>query len=121
MHPATAFPQARRARPEAPRTPSGWRSFPQLLERSRGGLTFEELARELGCTARTVMRDLILSLKVADTAEIKGWILGFGQEAEVLEPASLREQIRAEAEALLGRLEVSDALREISSEQLTLP
>lgn len=65
--------------------------------------------------------DLILSLKVADTAEVKGWILGFGQDAEVLEPASLREQIRAEAEALLRRLEVSDALREISAEQLTLP
>lgn len=65
--------------------------------------------------------DLILSLNVAETAEIKGWILGFGQEAEVLEPASLREEIRAEAEAFLRRLEVSDALREISGEQLTLP
>lgn len=65
--------------------------------------------------------ELILSLNVADTAEIKAWILGFGQDAEVLEPASLREEIRAEAEALLRRLEVSDALREISAEQLTLP
>jgi predicted DNA-binding transcriptional regulator YafY len=65
--------------------------------------------------------DLILSLKVADTAEVKGWILGFGQDAEVLEPPSLREEIRAEAEALLRRLEVSEALREISVEQLTLP
>jgi predicted DNA-binding transcriptional regulator YafY len=65
--------------------------------------------------------DLILSLKVADTAEIKGWILSFGQDAEVLEPASLREQIRVETEALLSRLEVSDALREISAGQLTLP
>jgi len=65
--------------------------------------------------------DLILSLNVADTAEVKGWILGFGQDAEVLEPASLREEIRTEAEALLRRLEVSDALKEISAEQLTLP
>jgi predicted DNA-binding transcriptional regulator YafY len=65
--------------------------------------------------------ELILSLTVADTAEIKGWILGFGQDAEVLEPASLREEIRAEAQALLRRLEVSDTLREISAEQLTLP
>jgi predicted DNA-binding transcriptional regulator YafY len=65
--------------------------------------------------------DLILSLNVADTAEVKGWILGFGQDAEVLEPASLREEIRTEAEALLRRLEVSDALKEISAGQLTLP
>ena len=43
------------------------------------------------------------------------------QDAEVLEPASLREEIRTEAEALLRRLEVSDALKEISAEQLTLP
>ena len=43
------------------------------------------------------------------------------QDAEVLEPASLREEIRTEAEALLRRLDVSDALKEISAEQLTLP
>jgi predicted DNA-binding transcriptional regulator YafY len=65
--------------------------------------------------------ELILTLDVADTAEVKGWILGFGQEAEVLEPTSLRQEIRAEAKGLLQRLEVSDALRQISAEQLTLP
>ena len=67
------------------------------------------------------MGDLILSLNVSDPAEVKNWILGFGQDAEVLEPASLREEIRSEAQLLLRRLDVSDTLREISAEQLTLP
>ena len=64
---------------------------------------------------------LLFSLEVADTAEIKSWILGFGREAEVLEPLSLREEIRSEAEAILRRLEKTDARSEILGEQLTLP
>lgn len=34
-----------------------WRLI-RLLEKTRRGYTFEELACELGCSARTVMRDL---------------------------------------------------------------
>jgi predicted DNA-binding transcriptional regulator YafY len=34
-----------------------WRLI-RLLEKTRKGYTFEELARELECSARTVMRDL---------------------------------------------------------------
>jgi hypothetical protein len=38
---------------------------------------------------------LIVTLRVAATFEVRRWVLGFG--AEVLEPASLRREIVAEA------------------------
>jgi predicted DNA-binding transcriptional regulator YafY len=47
---------------------------------------------------------LELTLGVADTLEVRRWILGFGREAEVLEPAALREALQKEAEALARRL-----------------
>jgi predicted DNA-binding transcriptional regulator YafY len=47
---------------------------------------------------------LEVTLKVADTLEVRRWILGYGVQAEVLEPASLREALRAEAAALAERL-----------------
>ena len=37
---------------------------------------------------------LEMTLRVADTLEVRRWILGFGPEAEVLEPAALREALR---------------------------
>lgn len=40
--------------------------------------------------------NLILHLEVEETWEIKKWILGFGKYAEVLEPLSLRKEIREE-------------------------
>jgi len=46
---------------------------------------------------------LLMSLEVGDTLELKRWILGFGQEAEVLEPRELREAIRQEAEGLIEK------------------
>jgi predicted DNA-binding transcriptional regulator YafY len=47
---------------------------------------------------------LELTLQVADTLEVRRWILGFGPEAEVVEPAALREALRRDAEALAQRL-----------------
>jgi len=46
---------------------------------------------------------LLMNLEVADTLELKRWILGLGKEAEVVEPKELREAIRQEAEGLLER------------------
>lgn len=47
---------------------------------------------------------LELILRVADTLEVRRWILGYGVQAEVLEPSSLREALRGEAEALAAHL-----------------
>lgn len=65
--------------------------------------------------------ELVLSLEVAVTDDLKRWILSFGREAIVLEPLALQEAVRAEAQALLERLEVEDLTRELSALQLTLP
>lgn len=43
-------------------------------------------------------------LKVADTLEVRRWILGYGAQAEVLEPTALREALQAEAQALAEQL-----------------
>jgi predicted DNA-binding transcriptional regulator YafY len=45
-----------------------------------------------------------VTLRVADTLEVRRWILGYGVDAEVVEPGALREALRAEAEALARRL-----------------
>jgi predicted DNA-binding transcriptional regulator YafY len=45
---------------------------------------------------------VILEMDVAGTKEIKHWILRWGSQAQVLEPCSLREEIRSEATEILG-------------------
>ncbi len=47
---------------------------------------------------------LELSLRVADRLEVRRWILGYGPDAEVVEPAALREALRLEADALARKL-----------------
>jgi predicted DNA-binding transcriptional regulator YafY len=47
---------------------------------------------------------LELTLRVADTLEVRRWIRGYGSDAEVVEPASLREVLRQEAEAFVRKL-----------------
>ncbi len=44
---------------------------------------------------------LIFEARVAGTDEIKFWLMTWGSKAEVLSPASLREEIISEAEAML--------------------
>ena len=46
---------------------------------------------------------IIFEAEVAGTEEIRFWIMTWGSKAEVLEPASLREEIRTEAEKMAGR------------------
>jgi predicted DNA-binding transcriptional regulator YafY len=46
---------------------------------------------------------IIFEAAVAGTDEIRFWIMTWGSKAEVLEPASLREEIRTEAEGMAGR------------------
>ncbi len=42
---------------------------------------------------------LVLHLKVAETCEIKRWVMQFGREAEVLKPVSLRRAVPEDLEA----------------------
>ena len=45
---------------------------------------------------------VLVEATVADTAELRWWLAGFGSLVEVLEPASLREEFREEARQLAG-------------------
>jgi len=45
---------------------------------------------------------IIFEAQVAGTDEIRFWIMTWGSKAEVLEPASLKEEFRAEAEAIMN-------------------
>jgi predicted DNA-binding transcriptional regulator YafY len=47
---------------------------------------------------------LEMTLQVADTLEVRRWVLGYGPDAEVLEPVSLRDTLRQQAEALAAKL-----------------
>ena len=46
---------------------------------------------------------ILFTAEVAGTQEIKFWIMNWGSKAKVLEPESLREEIRAEAETMLQK------------------
>ena len=46
---------------------------------------------------------LDLSIPSQNPADLLPWILGFGAQVEVLSPKSLREQVKAQLRAALGR------------------
>jgi len=41
-----------------------------------------------------------MTLRVADTRELVGWILSFGRGVKVVRPAELKDRVREEALAL---------------------
>jgi len=47
---------------------------------------------------------ITMTLKVADTRELLGWVLGFGSGVKVLEPDSLREKVVEEARKILEQV-----------------
>ena len=52
---------------------------------------------------------LLVSMEVAGTEEVRRWLLGYGAEVEVLEPASLRAEIRTELQKLLAIYDIPSA------------
>ena len=48
---------------------------------------------------------IIFEAEIAGTDEIRFWIMTWGSKAKILEPESLREEIRAEAEMMAKRYE----------------
>jgi predicted DNA-binding transcriptional regulator YafY len=54
---------------------------------------------------------LELSMEVGGTTELRSWVLSFGPDAEVLEPASLRDEVVRELGAALARYEGRAASR----------
>jgi len=46
---------------------------------------------------------LLLTMEVGGLVEVMSWVLGFGRQAEVLEPEHLRKAVAGEAEAVAGR------------------
>jgi len=44
---------------------------------------------------------LKMALKVADTAELVGWILSFGSQVRVVRPDALRQRVKEEARKIL--------------------
>lgn len=44
-----------------------------------------------------------LTMEVSGTVEVVSWVLGFGDQAEVLEPQALRDQVAAELGRASGR------------------
>jgi predicted DNA-binding transcriptional regulator YafY len=49
---------------------------------------------------------LRMTLQVADTRELVGWILSFGSGVRVIKPETLREKVREEARKILRRTAV---------------
>ena len=52
--------------------------------------------------------DVVMTLRVRDEAEVLDWILSWGRHAEVLEPASLRARVAAEAAQIAARYQPPD-------------
>lgn len=60
-----------------------------------------------------------ITLEVADTLEVRRWILGYGVQAEVVAPEGLREALRVEAEALTSLLGTARAPLAVAARRRT--
>jgi predicted DNA-binding transcriptional regulator YafY len=60
---------------------------------------------------------LDLIFQVAGLDEIKRWVLSFGPEAQVLEPARLKQMVRADLQKSLGQYSGNRVYYEISETQ----
>lgn len=77
----------------------------KVLFSARAARYVEERLWHPSQTLRRLSDDrLEMTLRVADTLEVRRWILGYGVDAEVQAPAALREALRLEAERLAGLL-----------------
>jgi predicted DNA-binding transcriptional regulator YafY len=74
-----------------------------LFDREVAGYIAEKVWHETQDLHPQADGSLIFEAEVAGTDEIKFWVMNWGSKAVVLEPASLREDIRAEAAAVLAR------------------
>jgi len=60
---------------------------------------------------------LEITFRVAGLDEIKRWILSFGPEAQVLEPARLKQMVRADLQKSLAQYSAQPVSHEISERQ----
>ncbi|QJD85430.1 helix-turn-helix transcriptional regulator [Cohnella herbarum] len=70
---------------------------PRIADRVREAKYFYIVSKE------DVHDGLLVVLRVRTPEDVLQWVLGWGSEAEVLEPEALRQRVRTEAERMLGR------------------
>ncbi len=58
-----------------------------------------------------------MAFRVAGLDEIKRWVLSLGPEAQVLEPARLKQMVRADLQKSLGQYSANRVHYEISETQ----
>ena len=67
------------------------------------GYVMEKIWHESQAIEQQLDGSIIFRAEVAGTKEIKFWIMSWGSKAQVLSPESLRNEIAAEAGAMLGK------------------
>ena len=58
-----------------------------------------------------------MTFQVAGLDEIRRWVLSLGPEAQVLEPARLKQMVRADLQKSLGQYSANRVYHEISETQ----
>ena len=71
-----------------------------LFSKSAAGWVKDKLWHPSQETSRSKDGRLKMTLKVADTTELVGWILSFGSQVRVVRPEALREKVKEEAKQI---------------------